>query len=116
MPESRSNRQHCTSLVAVLMLGLPTAGLMAPISSEVDKFNLLIGSMVVVFRASAGQIVPFLLDGWQDVEFLLITAVCLFAILWSDFGQVKHRRLSVGPSVGWATARGNGLAGTRSLS
>ena len=63
MAESRRNRQHCTSFVAVLMLGLPAAGLTAPISSEVDKFNLLIGSMVVIFKASASQIVPFPLDG-----------------------------------------------------
>ena len=98
------------------MLGLPAAGLMAPISSEVDKFNLLIGSMVVVFRASAGQIVPFLLDGWQNVEFLLVTAVCLFAILWSDFGRFERRRLSVGPSEGWAGGQAGSLAGARSLS
>ena len=38
-------------------------------------------SMVVVFNASAGQVLTFPLDGRQAIEFLLTTAVSVFGLL-----------------------------------
>ena len=59
----------------------PRAGLTILISAEVNQLTLLIGSMVVVFSISAGQLLSFPLDPRQSAEFLLMTAMSLFAVL-----------------------------------
>ena len=53
----------------------PRAGLTILISAEVNQLTLLIGSMVVVFSISAGQLLSFPLDPRQAAEFLLLTAM-----------------------------------------
>ena len=70
-------------VVAVLfaLRANPAMGLAVLISSEVNKFTLLIGSMVVVFSVSAGELLSFPLDQRQGIEFLLTTAVSLFGLL-----------------------------------
>ena len=70
-------------IVAVLfaLRANPAAGLTVLISSEVNKFTLLIGGIVVVFNASAGQVLAFPLDDRQAIEFLLTTAVSVFGLL-----------------------------------
>ena len=70
----------------------PALGLAVLIASEVNKFTLLIGSMVVVFSLSAGELLHFPLDQRQGVEFLLTTAVSLFGLL-----------LIAPRTVGWRT-------------
>lgn len=70
-------------VVAVLfaLRANPAMGLAVLISSEVNKFTLLVGSMVVVFSVSAGELLSFPLDQRQGIEFLLTTAVSLFGLL-----------------------------------
>ena len=70
-------------VVAVLfaLRANPSAGLEVLISSEVNKFTLLIGSMVLIFSLSAGQILTFPLDGRQAIEFLLTSAVAVLGLL-----------------------------------
>lgn len=70
-------------VVAVLfaLRGNPAAGLGVLIASEVSKFTLLVGGMVVIFSLSAGQVLNFPLDHRQAVEFLLTTAVAVFGLL-----------------------------------
>ncbi len=70
-------------VVAVLfgMRANPAAGITVLVASEVNKFTLLVGSMVGVFSISAGQITSFPLDFRQAVEFLLTASVSLFALL-----------------------------------
>ena len=71
-------------VVVAALLGIrpnPASGIAVLISSEVNKFTLLIGIMVVVFSAAAGQLLTFLLDSKQSVEFLLTCAVSLFGLL-----------------------------------
>ena len=71
-------------IVAILfsLRANPVAGLTTLISSEVNQLTLLIGSMVVIFSfASPGQPLSFPLDDRQSVEFLLTTAMSVFAIL-----------------------------------
>ena len=70
-------------VVAVLfaLRSNPAAGLQVLISSEVNKFTLLVGSMVVIFSLSAGQVLTFPLDNRQAIEFLLTTAVAVFGLL-----------------------------------
>ena len=64
-------------IVAVLftLRANPVAGLTALISSEVNQLTLLVGSMAVLFSASAGEVLSFPLDDRQGIEFLLTTAV-----------------------------------------
>ena len=64
-------------IVAVLfsLRANPVAGLTALISAEVNQLTLLVGSMAVLFSASAGEVLSFPLDDRQTVEFLLTTAV-----------------------------------------
>ena len=50
-------------------------------SYDVNKFTLLVGSMVRVFSISAGEVTGFLLDFRQSVEFLLTASVSLFALM-----------------------------------
>lgn len=70
-------------IVAVLfsLRANPTAGLTALISSEVNQLTLLVGSMVVIFSISAGELLSFPLDHRQSVEFLLTTSVSVFALI-----------------------------------
>jgi cation:H+ antiporter len=70
-------------IVAVLfsLRSNPTAGLTTLISAEVNQLTLLIGSMVVLFSASAGELLSFPLDDRQSIEFMLTTAVSVFAVL-----------------------------------
>lgn len=60
----------------------PVAGLTTLISSEVNQLTLLIGSMVLIFSfASPGVPLSFPLDDRQSIEFLLTSAMSVFAIL-----------------------------------
>ena len=59
----------------------PGAGLAVLIASEVSKFTLLVGSMVVIFSVSAGELLNFPLDSRQAAEFLLTSAYALFGLL-----------------------------------
>lgn len=71
-------------LVAILftLRSNPVAGLTALISSEVNQLTLLIGSMVIIFMITApGNPISFPLNNQQSVEFLLMTAMSVFAIL-----------------------------------
>ena len=70
-------------IVAVLfsLRAHPVAGLTALISAQVNQLTLLIGSMTVIFSMSAGEVLNFPLDDRQGIEFLLTTAVSLFAVL-----------------------------------
>ncbi len=70
-------------VVAVLfaLRANPAAGLTVLISSEVNKFTLLIGSMVVIFSISAGELLTFPLNDRQAIEFLLTTSVAAFGLL-----------------------------------
>lgn len=71
-------------IVAILfsLRANPVAGLTALISSEVNQLTLLIGSMVLIFSfSSSGTPLSFPLDDRQSVEFLLTTAMSVFAIL-----------------------------------
>lgn len=69
-------------LVAVLfsLRSRPAVGIAILISSEVSKLTLLIGSMVVIFSISAGEILSFPLNLRQADEFLLTTAAALFGL------------------------------------
>ncbi len=70
-------------IVAVLftLRANPVAGLTALISSEVNQLTLLVGSMAVLFSASAGEILSFPLDDRQGIEFLLTTAVSVAGLM-----------------------------------
>ena len=84
-------------IVAVLfsLRANPNGGLTTLISSQVNQLTLLVGSIVVVFSLSAGQLLSFPLDyfeggfverlrgpfGLQSSEFLLTAAASTFAIL-----------------------------------
>ena len=59
----------------------PLAGMTTLISAEVNQLTLLIGSMVIVFSLSSGEPLSFGLESRQAVEFLLTSAMSLFAIL-----------------------------------
>ena len=70
-------------IVAVLftLRANPVAGLTALISSEVNQLTLLVGSMAVLFSASAGEVLSFPLDDRQGIEFLLTTAVSVAGLM-----------------------------------
>ena len=70
-------------IVAVLftLRANPVAGLTALISSEVNQLTLLVGSMAVLFSASAGEVLSFPLDDRQGIEFLLTTAVSIAGLM-----------------------------------
>ena len=59
----------------------PAAGLTVLIASGVNKFTLLVGSMVGIFSLSAGGLLSFPLSDRQAAEFLLTTAFSLFGLL-----------------------------------
>lgn len=69
-------------IVAVLfsLRANPVAGITTLISAEVNQMTLLIGSMVPIFSISAGQLLSFPLGSRQGVEFVLTSAVSVFAI------------------------------------
>ena len=69
-------------IVAILfsLRANPTAGLTTLISAEVNQLTLLIGSMVVIFSVSAGELLSFPLGPRQSAEFFLTSAMSLFAI------------------------------------
>ena len=70
-------------IVAILfsLRANPLAGITALISAEVNQFTLLIGSMVPIFSLGAGELLSFTVDSRQGVEFLLTSAVSVFAIV-----------------------------------
>ena len=71
-------------IIVALLFSLranPTAGITTLISSQVNQLTLLIGSMVVVFSISAGELLSFPLNDRQSVEFFLTAMVSVFAIL-----------------------------------
>ena len=70
-------------IVAILfsLRANPVAGITTLISSEVNQFTVLVGSMVVVFSISVGEPLNFVLDSRQAIEFLLTSSVSVFAIL-----------------------------------
>ena len=57
------------------------AGITTLISAEVNQLTVLIGSMVVVFSASVGEPLNFLLDARQSTEFFLTAASVLAIVL-----------------------------------
>ena len=59
----------------------PAAGLTTLISAEVNQLTVLVGSMVVIFSISAGEVLSFPLDSRQATEFFLTSAMSAFAIL-----------------------------------
>ena len=70
-------------IVAVLftLRANPVAGLTTLISSGVNQLTLLVGSMAVIFSASAGEVLSFPLDDRQGIEFLLTTAVSVAGLM-----------------------------------
>jgi len=60
--------------------GHVAAGMTALISAEVSQLTLLIGTMPVIFSISFGELSAFPLDTQQSVEFLLTSAMSLFAV------------------------------------
>ena len=70
-------------IVAVLftLRANPLAGITLLISAEVNQLTLLVGSMVGIFSLSVGELLSFPLDSRQSTEFLLTSAVSIFAIL-----------------------------------
>ena len=70
-------------IVAVLfsLRANPVAGLSTLVSAEVNQLTLLIGSMVIVFSISAGEVLNFPLIDRQLAEFILLTAVSTFGIV-----------------------------------
>ncbi len=70
-------------IVAVLftLRANPVDGLTTLISSGVNQLTLLVGSMAVLFSASAGEVLSFPLDDRQGIEFLLTTAVSVAGLM-----------------------------------
>jgi cation:H+ antiporter len=70
-------------IIAVLfsLRANPVAGITILISAEVNQLTLLVGSMVGIFSLSAGELLSFPIDSRQSVEFLLTSAVSVFAIV-----------------------------------
>ena len=70
-------------IVAILfsLRANPMAGITTLISAEVNQLTVLVGSMVVVFSASVGEPLSFLLDARQSTEFFLTAAVSSLAIV-----------------------------------
>ena len=70
-------------IVAVLftLRSNPVAGLTTLVSSGVNQLTLLVGSMALLFSASAGEVLSFPLDDRQGIEFLLTTAVSVAGLM-----------------------------------
>lgn len=60
--------------------GNAQAAIKALISSKVNQWTLLIGTIPVVFAISSGAIRPFMLDNLQQHELLLTAAQSIFAV------------------------------------
>jgi cation:H+ antiporter len=69
-------------LVAVLMVwrGASSTGLRALVSSNVNQWTLLVGTLAVVYSISKGEVGALPLDPRQQVEVLLTAAQCLFGV------------------------------------
>ena len=63
------------------MRGAANSAIKALISSKVNQWTLLIGTIPLVYAISGGAIVPFELDTLQHNEILLTAAQSLFAVL-----------------------------------
>ena len=61
--------------------GAAASGMTALISSKVNQWTLLIGSIPVAFAVSGGRLAAFPLDGRQSDEIFLTAAQSLFAVL-----------------------------------
>lgn len=71
-------------IIVAVLFGLqanPVDGMSTLISAEGSQLTLLIGSMVLIFSISSGEPLNFGLNDRQAVEFLLTSAMSLFAIL-----------------------------------
>jgi cation:H+ antiporter len=60
--------------------GQAGSALKALISSKVNQWTLLVGTIPLVFAISGGAIKPFILTGFQDHELYLTAAQSLFAV------------------------------------
>jgi cation:H+ antiporter len=60
--------------------GHASSAMRALISSKVNQWTLLIGTIPLVFAISAGQLRPFVLDTFQDHELFLTAAQSIFAV------------------------------------
>lgn len=69
-------------VIAVLMVwrGASSTGLRALVSSNVNQWTLLVGTLSVVYSISAGGPAALPLDGRQRAEVLLTAAQCLFGV------------------------------------
>ncbi len=63
------------------MRGAANSAIKALISSKVNQWTLLIGTIPLVYAISGGVIEPFVLDNKQHQEILLTAAQSLFAVL-----------------------------------
>ncbi len=61
--------------------GQAQAAIGALISSKVNQWTLLVGTIPLVYSISSGRIVPMPLDGRQDQEILLTAAQSIFAVV-----------------------------------
>ncbi len=62
------------------MRGAARAAIKALISSKVNQWTLLVGTIPLVFSISSGYVRPFVLDGVQKPELILTAAQSLFAV------------------------------------
>lgn len=60
--------------------GAAGSALKALISSKVNQWTLLVGTLPLVYAISAGHITPFVLSGQQDSELWLTAAQSLYAV------------------------------------
>ena len=61
--------------------GQAQAAIGALISSKVNQWTLLVGTIPLVYSISSGRIVPMPLDARQDQEILLTAAQSIFAVV-----------------------------------
>jgi cation:H+ antiporter len=62
------------------MRGAASSGLKVLISSKVNQWTLLVGTIPLVFAISGGAVRPFVLDNLQNHELLLTAAQSLFGV------------------------------------
>jgi cation:H+ antiporter len=62
------------------MRGAAGSALKALISSKVNQWTLLVGTIPLVFAISGGAVHPFVLDNFQQHELFLTAAQSLFAV------------------------------------
>ncbi|MBI4201669.1 MAG: hypothetical protein HY532_00960 [Chloroflexi bacterium] len=68
----------------------PAAGITVLVSAQVNQLTVLIGSMPMIFSISAGGVHSIHLQHTQVLEFLLTSALSLFAVV-----LIARRRLSI---------------------